>query len=728
MYLLKKIVLLCICIIAVINLFPNNRSKADSLRFLAQSSSSDTIKIKAYLDIADYYSSENTDSSLRYIESATRLAEQKTKIHFNSLLELKNKKPDKIQRALILLLAMCYRSYGVYNHDLGNMLKAMDYYQKALRIFEELKEESNISTCNYNIGLMHSDMGNSDLAKVYFYKSLEIDEKLKDYKGIAYTSSSLGVIEKKNKNYQKANDLYERALETSIMINDKIGISTAYTNMALLFQETGKPEKSIEFYNKAYEIDKELGDKSYLAIDLINIGLVYKNTENRKKALEAFYKSLELSGEIKSLPLQLTVYECLSETYEKEGNSLKALKYLRLHNEIKDSIFEIEKEKNINELEVKYQNRQKNLEIENLKKQRELQAVQFELKEQDVKRQRVIIYISLIAVCVIVFISIVLYKANIEKRKANNLLASQNDEIVRQKDRISHIYKELSDSIHYAKRIQSAVIPTAEILADNFSEAFVLFKPKDVVSGDFYWATYVRNWKIIAVADCTGHGVPGAFMSMLGISFLNEIVRKKEVVRASDVLNHLRDAVIESLKQTGESGSQKDGMDISLLVINTTPVIKCNMCGNEHCNCDSTGTGNNELIYNCQWAGANNPLYIIRKSGQMFSGGAAIEELKPDKMPIAIYERMEDFTNHDFQVHSGDTLYLLSDGYQDQFGGPENKKIMSKRLKQILSDNNNRPMSEQRDILDFTIEEWKNNFAVRYEQTDDVTILGLKIS
>ena len=211
---------------------------------------------------------------------------------------------------------------------------------------------------------------------------------------------------------------------------------------------------------------------------------------------------------------------------------------------------------------------------------------------------------------------------------------------------------------------------------------------------------------IVTVADCTGHGVPGAFMSMLGISFLNEIVRKQEVTQANHVLNELRKEVINALQQKGVSGEQKDGMDISLLVVNTET---------------------NE----CQWAGANNPLYIVR-GGQNPQGLTkpepvqnleGLEEIKGDKMPIAIYERMDDFTNHEFKVTKGDCLYLFSDGLADQFGEPKGRKFMYKQFKDLLITNCNMPMLQQKEILEISINNWMNG----YEQIDDITILGLKI-
>ncbi|MBI4648516.1 MAG: SpoIIE family protein phosphatase, partial [Bacteroidia bacterium] len=290
---------------------------------------------------------------------------------------------------------------------------------------------------------------------------------------------------------------------------------------------------------------------------------------------------------------------------------------------------------------------------------------------------------------------------------------------------IEEIHKEVTDSINYAKRIQEAVLPVSESARSILPEHFILFKPKDIVSGDFYWTTRVvshvsdgvtgshgfvsgtmpasHTVTIITVADCTGHGVPGAFMCMLSISFLTEIVRKQELTLANQVLNELRKAIINALQQKGVSGEQKDGMDISLLVVNTK-------------------------INECQWAGANNSLYLIQTvASQPFE----LKEIKGDKMPIAIHPVMNDFTNHQFKVEKGDCLYLFSDGFADQFGGPKGKKLKYSAFKKIIAEISvspqARPMKEQGEQIEMALEKWMNFNGKKYEQIDDITVLGIRI-
>jgi len=283
-------------------------------------------------------------------------------------------------------------------------------------------------------------------------------------------------------------------------------------------------------------------------------------------------------------------------------------------------------------------------------------------------------------------------------QEKNVLLTSQKEEILSQRDQIEEqkiaiekIYTGLKNSINYAEQIQRAVLPKPETLSSLLHEHFVLFKPKDVVSGDFYLATNIGDELVFTVADCTGHGVPGGFMSMLGMSFLNEIIRKKNYKHAGEILDFLRTAVIEALQQQGKSGEQKDGMDIALCMFNKHTCM-------------------------LQYSGAKNSLYIVGNNKEL-------REIKADKQPVSIYENMIPFSNHSVALQKGDMIYLCSDGFVDQFGGSHNKKFMSRQLKLLLTEIADKAVSIQKEILERTFENWKGV----HKQTDDVTILGIKV-
>ncbi len=328
-----------------------------------------------------------------------------------------------------------------------------------------------------------------------------------------------------------------------------------------------------------------------------------------------------------------------------------------------------------------------------------IEAQKGQINEQlhELGMQRAVLIMGCIVLVLILGIAYILYRSSVHRKKSILDLSEQHAIVSTQKDQIEKILFELTDSIRYALRIQNAVLPNEQTIRGTIpGDFFVMYKPKDIVSGDFFFVDRRGDWTLVAVADCTGHGVPGAFVSMLCISLLNEIVKQQEITRADIILNELRDKVIDSLQQKGIQGEQMDGMDISLLLINNK-------------------------TYKCHWSGANNPLYIVSSKSKK------LEELKPDKRPIAIYPDMKEFTNHEMVANKGDIFYLFTDGYSDQFGGERGKKFMSRNFKNLLAENAHKPMTEQGKILDTAIENWKYGNGADYEQIDDITVLGIQI-
>ena len=279
-------------------------------------------------------------------------------------------------------------------------------------------------------------------------------------------------------------------------------------------------------------------------------------------------------------------------------------------------------------------------------------------------------------------------------------IVKQKNEIEKQRDVVTSQKQEITDSINYAQNIQRAVLPNENILKDAFSDHFILFRPKDIVSGDFYWMSKKNNHIIFTAADCTGHGVPGAFMSMLGVSFLNKIVNEKGVIQPNLILDELRENIINSLQQKGLTQENKDGMDITICSIDLEK----------------------QKLY---FAGANNPLLRIIKVENKYE----LQEIKGDRMPVAIYLKMDKFFCHEIDYKKGDTFYLFSDGYIDQFGGPDGKKFMKKKFKELLVKNQDKTMEEQRAIYNTIIDDWmhfKSN-SEPFEQIDDIIVMGVRL-
>jgi len=274
-------------------------------------------------------------------------------------------------------------------------------------------------------------------------------------------------------------------------------------------------------------------------------------------------------------------------------------------------------------------------------------------------------------------------------------LESQRNQLEIQRDLVIAQNREIIDSINYAQRIQAAMLPPESYITELLNENFILYKPRDIVSGDFYWVKQVNQYVVLVAADCTGHGIPGAFMSMLGISYLNEIVQRREITQANQVLNELRKQIKHSLRQHGQRDESKDGMDMAICVIDLKSM-------------------------KMQYSGANNPLYLIKD----VKGTPELNEIKADRMPLGYYQGKDiSFVNHDIQLNMGDTFYMFSDGFIDQKGGKDNKKFMSKNFKNLLLEIHDQPMYDQKDILDKTLLDWMGNNS----QMDDILVIGVRV-
>lgn len=338
---------------------------------------------------------------------------------------------------------------------------------------------------------------------------------------------------------------------------------------------------------------------------------------------------------------------------------------------------------NLSKLEAEKAIEKQQHELTRIKQEQAIKDLELETSKAKLTQQTTLTIVAFIGIGFVMVLLIISTRAFIKKQRDAKKLGKQKQEIEK-----NHF--EISASIDYAKRLQSSILPLQGSLNGCIVENFVILNPKDKVSGDFYWWTFIEGHTVITAADCTGHGVPGAFMSMLGISLLREIVTKEYITHPGVILRRLRKDIVRILKQKGEVGEQKDGMDIAIISINNK-------------------------TKECQFAGANNPLYLIRNKELM--------EYKPDKMPIAIYQRMDNFTTHDIQLEPNDQLYLFSDGFPDQFGGPNGKKFKYKPFKKLLLEKSELPLNEQKVEIENAFTFWKGE----HEQIDDVVIVGVKV-
>ncbi len=330
------------------------------------------------------------------------------------------------------------------------------------------------------------------------------------------------------------------------------------------------------------------------------------------------------------------------------------------------------------------------------------QESKIKVQLETLEKQKLILYFVIFALVLVSFLGYYIYRgyrikkeANIRLEEKNRTISLQKDEIEKQRDlaaaqrdQIAYQKKHITDSIMYAKRIQTALIPSLELFSDKL-EHFVLYKPLAIVSGDFYWVSSQGSMQIIIAADCTGHGVPGAFMSMLGVTMLNEIVTGKHILMPDQIIDELRNGIIKALNQVADEDSVKDGMDIAICVVDFEK----------------------NILY---YSGANNPLYLVR--------GGELIHYRADKMPVAIHYKMTPFTLHTIELRKGDAFYIFSDGYADQFGGPKQKKFMTAQLKETIVSMVNEPMLKQGERLNEIFEEWRGEGP----QVDDVTLIGVR--
>jgi len=586
------------------------------------------------------------------------------------------------------LITSAYNTQGASFWVKGNFPKALEYILKALKIAEETGDKKTMAINYNNIGIIYQHRGDVSKALEYFLKDLKMSEEIGNIKGTAGTLNNIGVIYKRQNELSKALEYYHRALKITEEFGVKKIMADTYVNMGIVYDEQGDQStdlsvsqesysKALEYYYQSLKIREELGDKNGMANSYLNIGISYTTLNKTDEADKYLNKGLEIGKRIGSLILEKHAYEYLAELYEKQKKYKKAYEYYHLYSDVKDSLFNEESSRQIAEMQEKYESEKSEKEIELLNKDKALQ--QAELQKQTLQK-----YAVGLVLVITLFFAVFIYRSYRQKKKDNVLLADQKKIIVEKN-------KDITDSIRYAERIQNAILPTTVQMEKLLPESFVFFKPKDIVSGDFYWVGQQDGKTLVAACDCTGHGVPGAFMSMIGNALFNEVVNERGITDPGEVLDQVRQGIINSLKQTGELGEQKDGMDAAICLLDLK---------------------NRKLDY----AGAYNPLWLIRRG--------ELKETKGDKQPVGYYEeRAKSYTTHSIELEQGDAFYLFSDGFQDQFGGPKGKKFMAKRMKQLLVEMQDKSMPEQQAHLDKTIEQWKGSG----EQVDDILVIGIRI-
>ncbi len=704
-------------------------SNSDSVFFYLQKAISyskkiknDTALLNHYLIATELFSDYNTVSN--YYDSAISTARQigsdsllatslwfKANWYFNK--GLYKKAIIYFNQALNyaynnMFKAKIFNSLGISYRKIGFNELAIKYYQLALKILEQNNAPPKIiATTLNNIAKLHYYQQNYQVALNYYKQILDVAEKIKSqklktiikaqtYLSISQTLSALEKNKEALENNNKAKKLLTQVHSPNIIY--------AYLTAGKIYIDLNDYKRAIENLDSCIALSNN--NLSILASAYVKMAEAYLKKANQsnsksdyKLAIHYANRALTFIKQTHTIYLENNAYQILYKSYAALNDFKLAFKYAVKYIETNKIIFNDEKSKVIEEMEAKYQAEKKQQEIEKQKLIIDKQNI--EMKRQRMQRNGLIAIILLLtALAYITYRSyrqkkrdnLIIQQKNKELEQAYEEIRVQRDQLQEQKNKIEKMHTQLEDSIRYAKRIQTAAMPTKKLLDSLFDEYFVFFRPLHIVSGDFYWAKKINDRYIaFTVADCTGHGVPGAFVSMLGISLLNEIVRRSEVTKASDVLEEMRKEIKLSLQQSTNFEDSKEGMDLAFCLYDTQTHI-------------------------LQFAGANNPLYLIR-DGELI-------EYKAVKNPVAVYIREKPFKTHYIELKSGDTIYLSSDGFYDQIGGEEGRKFMRKNFKRMLLEIYNLPMNEQQRAIEQVFELWKNG----YKQIDDVCVMGVRFN
>jgi len=708
----KKIYVVVLLLLLVVPGLSQNTDRIEQLKHIIDSTDEDTIKVIALLGIARSTYSYNTDTAILVckealsISDANNYAEGKIKA-YSWLGYLYNKEGYSdtallfYKRALATLEKQEKPNYGIlsslinniaYTYDLqGNIPFALRYYNKSLQISESRKDTANMIKALSNIATLYYTQRDTANAKKYLDIVYELQKATNDQRGIANTLNIFGDYYTKAGYLEKGLDYYKRSLAIKEKYNDYGSIGLTLSKIGGVYLERKEYDTALQYFNKALAFQKKVSQKRGQASTLYNIGTTYFRQNKIDVAKQYALKSLKLSKEIGHPSKIKKSADLLNDIYVRQKDWKKAYKMLLLSNQMRDSILNYENQKAIIRHIMKYEY-EKQAAIDSI-----AYAKEMEIKNMEARRNRAQRNYSIISLLVALLLLAVIFRNYRLKKRAYILLEKQKQEISLQAEKlekanleITKNHKHITDSINYARRIQAALLPSVSLFDEYFAEYFIFFKPKEIVSGDFYYLKKINKFIILVVADSTGHGVPGAFVSMLGIAFLNEIIRRKEVTTAAQVLEILRSEFKNSLNKNNKENKSYDGMDVALCVIDTETKM-------------------------LQFSGAYNSIYIIRKKDLI--------EIKGTKSPIGIFYIEKDFKNNVFQLKDSDIIYLFSDGFSDQFGGIKKAKFSNKRFKELLLSISDLPLEEQESILSNSYEKWRGD----NKQTDDILVVGVKV-
>ncbi len=590
--------------------------------------------------------------------------------------------------------AMIYGNIAVLYKNNGKLKEALEFNFKALELAEKTKNPLQVATTLGNIGVVYKHLNEYEKAESYYNRTIEIHEQTGNSKGLARTYNNLGIIARHRKQYDKALDYYKQSLQIAQDLDMKESVVSAMTNMAVILKEQDKLEEAEDLLLEALPLAEKLKyKKNTININSTLAGL-YISKKRYNESVPYLEATMQSAEEMDSDRFKENAHQNYYRYHEGLGNHKEALSHFRDYIKYRDKVYNLDSKEEALEQEIKFEYKTKKISdsIE-FSKQKEVNELMIKQQESELQTQRTLqIALVVILLLIMIFALFMFNRFRITHRQKNTIETQKK--VVDEKNR------EISDSINYAKRIQEAILPSRYVFNEVMSNGFVIFKPKDVVSGDFYWIEEAHGMTFIAAADCTGHGVPGALVSVICSSALSKVLLEEGVKEPAEILNRTRELIINKFQKNEDRVN--DGMDISLCAID-----KANMT--------------------LHWSGANNPLWIIRSNE---NGNHELKEIKADKQPIGVYENQKPFTNHVIELKYNDTLYMFSDGFPDQFGGKDQesrktggKKYKSKPFKNFLMNIQDTPIKLQQEKIENEFYNWKGDL----KQVDDVCIIGIRI-
>jgi tetratricopeptide (TPR) repeat protein len=691
---MKSIITIIALLAVTITQAQSSNRNIDSLQKIFNTAKADTDRINTAIAISiEYRADGDHQNAIKYAESAltkSKATDYKTGIcnAYNAIGIVHIIKADyqnalkNFSMALDVckatgnkkMIAKLYNNMGIAYDRMNDYDNQINCYVNSLKVSEEINDTLSMATIYQNIGSVYMRGDDNDKALQYFKEALKLCQKIKNKEGEGSAYVSIAFIHKNKGNYKEALSIATKSLNINMETGDKWQIVSSLSCLANIYSQTNDFDKALNNYTMALNLSMEIEDESGMSNFYMEIGSIYLKKNNLNEAYKNITLAIEFSQKTSDKETLTQSYKLMSELFNKKDNCQKSYDYFLKYSSLKDSVNEHETSIKIESLQSKYE----------ADKREKILTLEKEKQEAKFEKERIVKYSFMGGFALILCLALLIFRGYNQKKKSNIALAEKN-EIITEKS------KEITDNIHYAKRIQDAVMTPMSQIEELLPNNFILNKGKDIVSGDFYFSERVGNEIIVAVADCTNHGVSGAMMTLLSNNLLGDAIASGNN-SPSDILNYTNKALAKKFHQTEsdtkkEGDVVKDGMDIALIKIDF-------------------------INMKYQFAGAYNPLIIIRDNN--------IIEVKADKLQMG--QAKTDYKNNEGKLQSGDMLYMSSDGYGDQFSG-SGKKFMKKRFKELLSGISQKTMQEQREILEGTINSWKSGT----EQTDDILVMGIKI-